>query len=77
MKMINKAQNNHGYLLSKHKNVFLIKIKLQRYMYVLSKTNHIHTYSKHKRVHNVICMKASDSRSIHVYLLDLNKNTYT
>ena len=42
-------------------------------MYDLSRTNNMHTYPKYKRVYDMICMKARDSRTIHVYLLDLNK----
>ena len=45
-------------------------------MYDLSKSNNMHTYPKHKRVHNIYCMKANDSRGIHVYLLDLNKKLH-
>ena len=45
-------------------------------VYVSSiKTKNMHIYSKHKRVHKIICMKASDSRVIHVYLLVLDKNS--
>ena len=43
-------------------------------MYDLSNPNNMHTYPKHKKSHNVNCMKANDSWGIHVYLLDLNKN---
>ena len=43
-------------------------------MYYLSTTNNMHTYHKHKRVYDINCMKARDSKGIHVYLLDLNKN---
>ena len=58
-----------------HKNVFFIKIKLQRYMYVLSKTKNIHIYPKYKQVYNRICMKASDSR-VYMYIYKfLTKNS--
>ena len=44
-------------------------------MYVLSKINNIHTYPKHKRVHNAICMKVSDSR-VYMYVISFRQKLH-
>ena len=58
-KIVNEAQKHQT--SKNHESSFFLN-KTSRYMYDLSKTNNMHTYPKHKRVHNEICMKASDSR---------------
>ena len=66
---------NMNIFYQKHKSVFFIKIKLQRYTYVVCKTKNIHTYPKHKWVHNRIYMKARDSR-VYMYIYKfLDKNS--
>ena len=60
----------------KHKNsFFILKNKLLGICMIYPKLTICIHIPNIKRVYDMICMKARDSRDIHVYLLVLTKNT--
>ena len=75
MKIINEAQNKHeSYFYQNMKFIFIKNKLLGICMIYLKLTICIHIPNM-KRVYDIVCMEARDSRGIHVYLLILNNNS--